>query len=312
MHNIMRYIRQNRKKLIRIALIVVSLFGLLQFLNYMAKNNIETGKSNSNTNIYNTSNGTIMSEKSAVSGATVSTTKIENVNNTIKEFVDYCNNHNVEEAYNMLSDNCKEQIYPNIERFKSNYYEGLFADGSRTYNIENWTVNTYIVKYTGDLLATGKSADDFTYQDYITIEENNGQRKLNISKYIGREELNKTSSSNNIVMTALYKEKYMDYEIYKIKITNNTDSTILLDELIDTDTIYLKDSNNVKHVSYSNEIVKENLKVYRNETKTIEIKFDNPYISGRKINNLCFSNILLDYTSNNYAGANMIKFTINL
>ena len=313
MHNFMRYIRQNRKKIIRIAIIVIFLFGLLQLLNYIAKINLKTGKNNSdNTTIYQTSEGTIVSDKSAISGGTISQTAIEEVNNTIKEFVDYCNNHNVEAAYNMLSDNCKEQLYPDIDRFEKNYYQGLFSDGKRTYNIENWTGNTYIVKYTGDLLATGKSGDDFRYQDYITIEEKDGTNKLNIGKYIGKEEINKKTSSNNIDMEVLYRQKYMDYEIYTIKVKNNNEDPILLDDLRKSDSIYLMDTNNVKHNCYNNETVRGNLKIYQNETKTIELKFDNPFISGRKIEKLCFSSIFLNYTDDDYAGGTTIKYTIKL
>ncbi len=310
MHNIMRYIRQNRKKIIRIALIVLSLIGLLELLNYFAKSNTKQDNVKENSDIYNLTNGTIISEKSAVSGGSVSQDELNDVSNLIKQFIENCNKGNIEDAYNMLSDNCKNQLYPNIEKFKVNYYEGLFENNTRTYSIENWFKNTYVVKYTGDILATGKSSDDFTYQDYITIEEQNGENKLNISKYIGKESLNKKKKTNNIEMTALYREKYMDYEIYTIEITNNTNGEILLDSLKNTDTIYLKDNNNVKHVAYSNEIIKENLRVYKNETKVIEIKFDNPYILERKIEELCFSRVFLDFRSNNFAEAETIRFNL--
>lgn len=311
MHNLMRFIRQNKKQIIKVALIVAFLILMLQLLNYFAANQT-SDYSNSKSDIYNTSNGTIISDKSAVSGGSISTSEINKVNNKIDEFVKYCNEHNTEEAYNMLSDSCKEELYPDVNDFISNYYEPLFKEERRNYSIENWTGNTYIVKFTGDLLATGKSANNSTYQDYITIVEENGQTKLNINKYIGREEINKKSSSDNIEAIVLYREKYMDYEVYKMQITNNTGSTILLDQLTKTDGIYLKDSNDTKHIVYSNEIIKDDLQIYNGHTNTIKIKFDNPYIVGRKIKSLCFSKIVLNYDVNNYAAYTTIKFSINL
>lgn len=311
MHNLMRFIRQNRKQIIKVALIVAFLILMLQLLNYFAVNQIND-YSNSKSDIYNTSNGTIISDKSAVSGGSISTSEINKVNNKIDEFVKYCNEHNTEEAYNMLSDSCKEELYPDVNDFISNYYEPLFKEERRNYSIENWTGNTYIVKFTGDLLATGKSANNSTYQDYITILEENGQLKLNINKYIGREEINKKSSSDNIEAVVLYREKYMDYEVYKMQITNNTGSTILLDQLTKTDGIYLKDNNDTKHIAYSNEIIKDDLQIYNGHTNTIKIKFDNPYIVGRKIKSLCFSKIVLNYDVNNYGAYNTIKFSMNL
>lgn len=311
MHNLMRFIRQNKKQIIKVALIVAFLILMLQLLNYFAANQT-SDYSNSKSDIYNISNGTIISDKSAVSGGSISTSEINKVNNKIDEFVKYCNEHNTEEAYNMLSDSCKEELYSDVNDFISNYYEPLFKEERRNYSIENWTGNTYIVKFTGDLLATGKSASNSTYQDYITIVEENGQTKLNINKYIGREEINKKSSSDNIEAVVLYREKYMDYEVYKMQITNNTGSTILLDQLTKTNGIYLKDNNDTKHIAYSNEIIKDDLQIYNGHTNTIKIKFDNPYIVGRKIKSLCFSKIVLNYDVNNYAAYTTIKFSINL
>lgn len=312
MHNLMRFIRQNKKQIIKVALIVAFLIGLLQLLNYLARQENKSSSGESKQDIYNTSNGTIISNKSAVSGGSISTSEIKKVNSEIEGFVKYCNENNIEEAYNMLSQSCKEELYQNINDFIEYYYEPLFKDERRTYTIENWTNNTYIVKFTGDLLATGKSASDFTYQDYITIVEEDGKTKLNINKYIGREEINKEYISDNIKAVVLYRQKYMDYEVYEIKITNNTGNTILLDQLKETDNIYLKDSNETKHIAYTNEIIKDDLQIYEGHTNTIKIKFNNPYISDRRIKTLCFSKVVLNYDVNNKGAYDTIKFSINL
>ena len=98
MHNLMRFIRQNRKQIIKVALIVAFLIALLQLLNYLAGQDDKSSSGGSKKDIYNTSNGTIISDKSAVSGGSISTNEIKKVNSEIEEFVKYCNENNIQEA----------------------------------------------------------------------------------------------------------------------------------------------------------------------------------------------------------------------
>lgn len=267
MHNFLRYFRQNRKKIIRIAIFIAFLIILLQILDNFAKNNRNNEVNTVSQNIFEKTNGTIRSDRKMVTGGTVSETEINNVNSFIKDFVEKCNNGKAEEAYNMLTDNCKEVLYPSYEDFYNNYYKNLFENTKRTYSIENWANDIYIVRYTTDVLATGKTLENATYQDYITIVAQNGEKKLNINKYIGRVELNKTKDSDNIKAEVLYKDVFMDYEVYSMKITNNTNNTILMDSLLNADTIYLKDSKDIRHKAYQNELVKDDLKINKRTHK---------------------------------------------
>ncbi len=310
MHNFLRYIRQNRKKIIKGVLIIAFFIIMLNLLNYFIKD--EGSNDSSSSDIYNTSNGTIVSDKSAVSGGKISTRELEKVSNQINDFVELCNSNKVEDAYNLISDACKEALYPNIEYFTNNYYDILFNGKNREYTIENWTGDTYIVKFTEDLLATGKSTKENSYSDYITIVDENGEKKLNINKFIGKEEINKKGENDNIKAEVLSRSKYFDYEVYEIKVTNDTDSPILLDQLLDSETIYLKDNKGNRHYSYNNEIVKEDLKIFSGFSKTIKIKFDNPYITGRKIASLNFSEAVLEYDENNYGSISTTKVSVNL
>ena len=164
MHNFKRFIRQNKKKIIKVVLIIAFLFGILQLLNYLSKIgiiNTNSGLSKDTTdNIYKETNGTVVSSKSAVSGSKVSDNKIKSVNSTIEEFIKYCNNHNIQEAYNMLTDECKELLYPDLNTFKTNYIDRIFYI-TRMYGLENWYDSegffTYYIKYTEDVLATGST-----------------------------------------------------------------------------------------------------------------------------------------------------------
>ena len=84
MHNIMRFIRQNKKQIIKVALIVAFLFGFLQLLNYIVGRDSSEKTSNKETSeIYNETKGKVVSDKSAISGAKVSTSEIKKVSEII-------------------------------------------------------------------------------------------------------------------------------------------------------------------------------------------------------------------------------------
>ena len=64
MHNIMRFIRQNKKQIIRIAVIAAFLFLILQILNYLTENNKNINvNNNKEQSVYEKTNGTVVSDK---------------------------------------------------------------------------------------------------------------------------------------------------------------------------------------------------------------------------------------------------------
>lgn len=312
MHNLLRYIRMNKSKLIKVALIVAFLIIILQVLNYISgnKNNIEF--SNDSSNIQKETNGTIKSDKSAITGKKVSTNEIKAVGNVINEFVNYCNQKEIEKAYDLLSQQCKDILYSDINYFESDYCNKIFKGETRKYTVQNWSGDTYIVKFTEDLLATGKSGSNSSFTDYITIVEENNEKRININSLIGKKEINKESEKDSIKIKVLNEIQYMEYAIYEIEATNNNNDIIELTQNTPSiKGIYLKDTSDTKHYSYINEIVEDDLKVQPKLTKKIKIKFDSPYISGRKINKFCLSNITL-YYSIEYRTARIVDITVNL
>ena len=77
---------------------------------------------------------------------------------------------------------------------------------------------------------------------------------------------------------------------------NNTEKTICLDPLENTDKIYLTDSNGANFISYSYELLKDELIIKPEYTRNIKIKFTNGYTTGRKIKSLTFKNLISDYS----------------
>ena len=214
----------------------------------------------------------------------------------IEKFVETCNYGKIEEAYNMLTDGCKEALYPTVEKFCDNYYNIIFKN-PRTTKIENYknstSTNTYIVTLYEDIMATGSVQSTGDYKDYITVEKEDG--KLNINSLITSKSIKKESEKNGISIKVLKQEIYLDYETYEFEFKNNTENTIMLDTLLNSKTIYLLDRNNIKYSSFAAEVSDIFYELSSYETTTFSIRFNKRYNPVDETKKIGFSDIILNY-----------------
>lgn len=297
MHNLMRFWYQNKNQIIKVGAIVIFVFLIIQVVNLFVKRNNEKKFENvmngTNINANNTSsteNNTVISDKSAITGQNVSSKQLSTDTNTINNFINYCNQKDLEKAYSMLTEDCKSQIYTTLDTFTKAYYNDVFNGQKKTCTIENWFGNTYKVNIYDDMLATGKETK-YSKQDYITIETENGENKLNINNYIGHKDINKTTTNDNITVQVESRDTYKEYEEYTIKVRNDKDKTIQLDTIQSPKTLYLEDEKGVKYNYYSNELTDSMLTIEAGHSKEMTIKFYSTYISSKKIRNIVFSNL---------------------
>lgn len=307
MYNIVRFYNQNRRDIWKIVIIIASLILLLQLLNWYV------GKTNSKKQNLNISNDTtqsnsntvqIKSQNSAVTGGKISNERLNSETDLIEKFLENCNNNKIEEAYGMLTEECKEELYPTVEKFNDNYCEVFLNQYRASYEIENWFGDTYKVDIVPDILATGKSNNNYKNQDYITIKKVEGEYKLNINRYIGRTSIEGTKEQDGIFIKVNYKDVYMDYEKYNITARNNTNKNIFLDSSADVKTMYLEDKNEIKYPAITNEIEKADLRFIGGEEKTLNIKYYTRYSSSKTIMKLVFSNVILDSDKYQSKGSN--------
>ena len=238
---------------------------------------------------------TIGSDSSALSGDDLTSSQIEMLD-IIEQFAEYCNNGNVEEAYSFLSNECKDEMYKTLNDFKVSYYDQVFAGEKKSISVENWSANIYKVTIQKDILSTGIYTDEDTLQDYMSvITDENNNYKLNINGYLGREDINLTEVQDNIEITVLRANTYKDYQTYTFKIVNNSDNTILLDDKSNINSMYLEDENGVEYSAYTHEISDAELVIPSGQTREIEIKYYNKYISSKQIEKIVFSRIVLNY-----------------
>lgn len=224
----------------------------------------------------------------------------QEISNTIKTFIEYCNNRQVEEAYDMLSEDTKYNLYKSKTEFVKNYYITFFKT-KKIYNMQAWITSggyyTYKVEFDEDLLSTG-GADSNKIEEYYTVVKENEKYKININRYIGNIEINKITEKNNVKITVLSKNIYLDNIEYKIKVENLSNNTIVLDTKNTKRTTALMDSNNFEYPAYMYKLLENDLTVYSGETKEINIQFNQQYNAKYYNTKIVFNNFNLDNNSN--------------
>lgn len=298
MHKLRHFYYQNKEKIWKVVLIIAFLLAIIYYINNSIiekESNPQNEVATKQNIIYEDNlNNTYISDKTAISGSSVTETDVKKINNTISKFLKYCKNENIEEAYKMLSEDCKKNKYDTLEKFKNEYVKEKFKK-DYIYEIQKWIQNTYKISISEDILSTGNIKDNKREIEYITIVNENSEEKLNINSYIGKKEINKQVIQDDIRITVISKKTYMDYEIYDFKIENKSNRTINIDSLEKTGTMYLKDSNGFKYNAYAHEIFEEDLEIKSNQQFNVSIKYANAYSDSREIEQIVFENIILDY-----------------
>lgn len=288
MNRLIRFYNQNRYMVWLVILVLIAIIALIQILNNFASEKSDIEKTiNQNNNITTTDKN-----YSVITGKEVK----KEVSKIIDEFVAYCNNKEIEKAYALLSNECKEILYPTVEDFIKNYYNKLF-NKKKVYTYQAWITNnnkyTYKLDFMEDMLATGE-ASNTSILDYYTVIKNGDKYELNINKFVGITHINKTATKRNITINVNKKRVYMDYEIYEIEVENNLKQEIMLDSLQKTKTIYLEDENKEEYYWYNHEILEEDISIRKAQGKQMEIKFDKRYRAKNEPIKIIFSNIIIN------------------
>ena len=292
MNKIIRMWNQNRKKIIIIALGVVFIFAIIQVINQVAK---EENQKKANNNVSPVQNYQKLPTTSSRTGEVVSEEKTKTNVNIIENFVQACNNEDTKKAYDLLTDECKNTLFPTEQEFIDNYYNLIFKT-KKTIDIENYKnsskTNTYIVTFYEDSISTGNVSSSQNYGDYITVDKDS--QKLSINSLIKVKEINKSTEKNGIKITVLRQELYKDYEIYEIKAENYTDKTVLLDTMSSSRKIYIMDNSKIKNTIAINEIADSLLQITSYGAKTMSMKFYKSYDSNSITKKVIFTDIVED------------------
>lgn len=156
----------------------------------------------------------------------------EPIEKLIADYIKYANNKEYESAYNMLSSECKTNLYPSIEDFKK-YIDSVF-DTKKTYAIQNYSNvdNKYIyeVNIFEDIMATGLTGkeDLNLYSEKFTITKTNNELTLSIGNFVENTENYQVYEDEYIKVEIKDMVQSYETQVYKVKLTNRTEHTIVL------------------------------------------------------------------------------------
>ena len=296
MHKILSFYNSNRRVIWIAILAIAFAIILLQTLNNDAKK--RNSEINTNDEINSSSNTTIYpNNQEDFLSSNYNSEKIQDEKlKLISAFLEKCNNGKIKEAYDLLSTDCKEEMFPVLEKFKNDYTDLVF-NTAKTYDIKLWMsgkYSIYKISIYENALATG-AVNNNAIDSYYTVVEENNDYKININNFIAKEELNTENSNDYVRINVISRKIYIDYEEYEIKITNNTQKTILMDGYRKNNSMYLQDSVGGKKTAYTNEIPERLLIINPLLSITRTIKFNKSYTEKISSKGITFEDIILDY-----------------
>ncbi len=147
------------------SIVIIAIIAIVQALNYYT---IQQNSRKNSTLQKNTSYQQIFKEDK---------TNTELVN----QFLQYCTDKQIEMAYELLSENCKKELYPSIKDFSNLYYNKLF---NSKHDIEvkyDSKRNIYQIIFYEDILESGKIENRGTKISECEIQEGVVENKLYIT-----------------------------------------------------------------------------------------------------------------------------------
>ena len=196
------------------------------------------------------------------------------IENRIKTFVDYCNNKEYQKAYDMISDECKDAIYPVIGDFKE-YVDKRFQV-KRIYSIQNFSNISkqyiYDVNFMSDFMATGSTGTNYGYvQEKFVFTEDDNSLKFAIGGFVRTNILDAFVEDENLKIVTKKKNVYYDHETYTVDITNKTDYPIVLGDGTGEDEIAISVNEQLREETNINAV---NVVLQPNESRTFTFVFE--------------------------------------
>lgn len=214
----------------------------------------------------------------------------EPINTTIDTYFNYCNNKQYNEAYAMVSDECKEVYFPKIEAFKE--YIDIVFNEKKIYYLQNFSnyngMYIYRMRIMEDLMATGLTGKDdlYFYEEKIALkEEKDGKISLSLRQFITTEELDEIYEDAYVKIWIEQKDVFYEEEMYHIRVKNKTSNTVVLADTQELKEIMLQVGTE-NRASNNNNL---NVVIYPDETKEYTLNFTKFFDEENKAKALLFN-----------------------
>lgn len=300
MHKYIKFFYENKSKILKVVLIIVFVLIIIQVLNILYKEQQQEEYQQAKNNIDSSKNTTIDNSDYLINqNKDVKNDDNQEFEQMMEMFVGYCNSNNIKSAYDMLTQDCKDKLFPTVNDFKLNYVDILF-DQEKIYSMQAWDKEdykvTYVINYTQDILVTGGQGK--TIQEYYTfVMQEDGSYKMNINNFIYSqkyEDLN--TEEEGVLVKVLSKDVYKENVIYEFQVFNNTENSILLNGGKTGKSIYLLGNNKATFSSLQSDFDKDDEIVIKPQNnRKFRIKFNKVYNTNVMIKELVFDNVILNY-----------------
>lgn len=285
---ISNFIKQNKNKILIAIIILIIIILINYFLGHRKKESV--------LNTTYEPHEILMSN----SGETVPEKLREPIQNFLDDFINYCNKKDYQSGYNLLSEDCKVNVFENsVEKFKT-YVDEVFPN-EKIYSIQSYSSKDdsyiYNVKILNNILESGLTDEEYSYyEEKYMIKQEKDKLTLNVANYMGKDEIKRVAEDDNLKIKVTEKIMYYDEEIYNITITNKTENIMVIADNFEPDEVLLSVGNGTRNSSNQNlYIVLE-----PGQTNSYKIRFTKYYDESNSPDSIVFDKIriLESYSGN--------------
>lgn len=181
------------------------------------------------------------------SSSVVNTKKHTRISDIIDTYINYCNNGEFENAYNLLSTNCREKAFNNDLNKFVEYVKPIFNQKKR-YSIQNYSnySKTYIydVKIFNDFLASGLTDEEYAYyEEKFAMVEDGKEIKLNVGNFMDKQDVKRVVEDDYSKIRIKSKAVFYSYEEFSIEIKNKTDYKMVISSVYEGNEVLLSLGN---------------------------------------------------------------------
>ncbi len=296
MKRLLKYWHENKQKILITIGVIVFLIICIRIADEMVRKQNENRTPTIQNNF--TAEDVTNPENAVITDTELTEEERKEYSQIIANFVNLCNQKEIDEAYNLLSESCKEELYYDVNTFHNNYINNIFTT-PKEYQLELWSefsdnVTYQITYYEGNLLQTGGQSSNRNFVDYITIVKQNQEIKLNIGKLVDKQTVSSVAENRDIKVTINSRAIFMDYEIYDLTVENASNNTILINDGTIANNIVLLDEKNDEYDSIIYELPMSSLTLNSGEQKSFRLKFNKVYNASSQIRFMEIRNIYLD------------------
>lgn len=269
MFKIIRFYNQNRKE---IFIVLISMILITVFISRLNTSIEKTQEAQEEERRSSEEIATSSIQRKEILEKELTEEEFNKFEEIVDEFVKYCNLGQTDKAYELLSDECKNEVYPEFKVFEDQYYKEIF-ECKKNYQIKDYLGSTYKIIYTEDMLASGKTNNLKKQEDYITFNNaKDGSYKLNIGGFIESKKIEKSITDKDIIIDIQKINRFVEDEEYIFNIDNRSEKNIKLKK----EDIIIIDTSDIR---YEVQGLTEDIVVESKSKVNRKVKFSNQYIN---------------------------------